>query len=561
MAGPSQDGAASPHRSGLAVAGYAAFVLAAALVVIGPHALGFRHTFMAWHAPFRATPAPGDHAQTAYYLWLWEDALRHLSHAPWHDVYQLAATGHATNQPFGWPLVLVSVPVSLLFGPVAAYNVLVLLAFVGCALAAAALVRVLGASRPAAAVAGMAYAFAPFRLVQATSHINALLAPLLPLALYLLERALRSESAVHARRWGLASAAAWISIFLSGELHLALFSALLLGVWVVVRNGPVRRRARALLVPAAATALLSGVGLALQFATVLHPSVAGEGRSQAEAATFAPRLSDFIHRQGHPVSGLERYAYPGLVIAVLAVAGAVVLVRRDRALLVGLTALIGGGVVLAVVPGLVGHPLAIRAYRHLPFLGFSRVPGRAMVLVALALACLAGFAIELVPRGRWAVALIAAALICVDVPAHVFAGNAGQTAAPGLTSGESVIDLPAFDPGHFSAAGYALGITRAPGPRVGGYTPFATAAGIAAQAESAPLSAAPVDPCAWKAAARRFSIDRVVVHRDLYGPPPLQWDADVDDLLIGLRSTAGFAEVGRTASVVVFALDPDALAC
>ncbi|HEV7888723.1 MAG TPA: hypothetical protein VGO92_14290 [Acidimicrobiales bacterium] len=544
-------------------AAYGLGVLGAAVVVIGPSHVAFDGAFMAWRPPLpSAATSPGDHLQTSYFLWLWEDGLRH-GRLPWRDVYQFAATGHGVHQPFGWPLALLAVPVSLVAGPVAAYNTLVLAAFVLAAAATAGLVRALGLSRSAAAVAGVAFAFAPYRLVQATSHVNALLAFLLPLLLLCIEKALQGGR--RQQLWGWGAAAAMASIAGSGEGHLAVFAAGLAAVYLLGRWRAVRGQARRLAGPAAAFVIgAAGAGLALQH-FVLGPSAAAGGRSVEEASEAAPRLANLASRT-HPYAWplFERYAYPGLVIAALALAGLVLWARRRPALVATLAALIAGALVLAVGPSLEDHPGFQRAYRVIPFLAYSRVPGRILIVSALALAVAAALAVEQVRRAglRAALALAAAGAMLVDAPSGLFAANpVARHALPGVERGDRVLDLPAFDPGHFTGAVYAFDLIDAPGPRVGGYSPFVTPAAGQAQAVTAPLSSPPVDPCRWKEAAQRFAIERVAVHRSLYGPGRLQWAADPEVLIAELAATPGFTRAGAKGDVVVFSVDPARIPC
>ena len=545
---------------------YAGLVLVAAVVVIGPSALAWDDAFMAWPVTFPASIAPGDHLQMAYYLWLWEHALTTLDHLPWSDPFQFAAGGHASAQPFGWPLVIVSLPVGLLAGPVAAYNALVLVAFVAGAGATYALARRLGTSRAAAAVAGFAFAFAPFRLVQATAHVNALLAPLLPLLVYCAERALRDDDDRSARRAAWATVAVQVSVMASGELHLAVFASALLAFYVALRapGAPPGRRRR-LAVPGvvlvAATAAVAG----LMYAFVLQPSVAGGGRTLEEAATFAPRLGDIVSRQ---VTWLqfERYAYPGLVIAGLAGAGAIAAWRTGgrRLLGAGLVALAVVPLGLALAPGLVGHPLVQDAYRAIPMLSFSRVPGRILIVTALALAVLAAFAVDLVRRRhlRWALAAVAVIALVADAPRGLFDRNpAAQTTVSLAPPGSTILDLPPFDPGDYAGSVYTFEITRAPGPRSGGYSPFVTPDARRAQATTVPLAELPVDACRWRGVVDDLGIDHVAVHLDLYGDPPERWPADGDALAAALDRTPGFTEVARGGDVVLFAVDPAGLEC
>jgi hypothetical protein len=85
----------------------------------------------------------------------------------------------------GSPLAWLGVP------PVVVYNLAVLASFVLCGLGAFLLVRELTGSPTAGIVGGLVFAFAPFRFDHYT-HLEMLWAPWMPLALWMLHRALRS---------------------------------------------------------------------------------------------------------------------------------------------------------------------------------------------------------------------------------------------------------------------------------------------------------------------------------------------------------------------------------
>lgn len=536
--------------------------LLGAAFVIGPSNLAVGGSFMAWQPPVHTAVAPGDHLQIAYYTWLWEDGVR-SGHLPWNDVYQFTATGNMTRQPFGWPLVLVSVPVSLVLGPVAAYNALVIAAFIAAALAAAALARALGTSRAAAAVAGFAFAFAPFRVMQATSHFNALLAWLLPLLLLCIEKALQGGRGQ--KRWAWGAVAVGLSVIGAGELHLAVFAAGMSAVYLLGRLPAARAEARRLLSPWLVLVGCGAVLVAAQERFILAPSVAHGGRSTDEAAFFAPRLGSLVTRFGTTASQeFERYAYLGAVIGLLALLGLLVHVRRRPALVAALVALVAGSVFLAVSPSVTGRPGLQRVYRLVPFLSYSRVPGRIMIVAALALAVLGAFAIDRVSDGRLRIALaaLAAAAIVVDVPGGLFERNpVVRHALPAVTRHDRVLELPAFPSGHFSGAVYTFGIIDDPAPRVGGYSPFVTGGADAAQGATARLSDLPVDACVWRGAVNRFGLTRVAVHRSLYGEHPLLWQGDGEQVVAALRATPGFTQVAEKRDVVVFKVDAAGFTC
>src|SRR4029078_4572554 len=75
----------------------------------------------------------------------------------------------------------------------------------------------------AAAIGGLAFAIAPYRLDQSTSgHLLGWAALFLPLALLGIERSRVASTPRRAHGWGALTAGALASIALSGQLHLAL---------------------------------------------------------------------------------------------------------------------------------------------------------------------------------------------------------------------------------------------------------------------------------------------------------------------------------------------------
>jgi hypothetical protein len=535
----------------LAVAvGFAAYV-------IGP-GLAWSDAFIAWPPRYPAAIPVGDHLQTAYYLWLWRHALETLSHLPWVDPFQFTVVAPATRQPFGWPMVLVSVPVDLFSGPVAAYNAMVLTGFVGSALAAAGWLFALTRSRAAAVVGGTAFALTPFRVIQAASHVNAILSPLVPLSLWLAERALRGpERGARRAAWG--SVVALLSLVGSGELHLALYGCGIWGAYVLQRADEARSRALSLVVPGAVAVIGAGVLAAAQHHWILAPSIAAHGRSWEESAAYAPRLRDVLVRDiSWPE--LEHYSYPGAAILALAVFG-IARARLDRRLVIFCCVVVASAYALALIPGL-EMPALARAYQKVPLLGYSRVPGRILILAGAGLAVLAGLGVaSLSARTRGWVAAAAVIAITVDIPRGVFAANPAPDLLPGFPAGVRTLHLPPFDSSSYSGAVYGFLATYHPGPMTGGYSPFVTPEARDAQRATQPLAALPPDPCKWKSAASSLRLDFIVVHGPLFGPSPLQWPGNGADVAAALGALRGFESTFERDGIWVYRVHPEQMEC
>jgi len=315
-------------------------------------------------------------------------------------------------------------PIGALFGSgvasaLTAYNVLFLFAYALAFAGAFLLARELGVSAVAAAVAGAAFAYAPFRLAQ-NGHLHVISSGGVPLALFLLLRGCRRRSP------GLVVAgwlvAAWqVSIGFTIGLQLAYLLAGLVAVgalrWVVMGRPPLPRR----LVLASAIGMVvfvgSGVLQARPYLRVqqAHPESV---RTVDEVKFFSPPGGAFLaapaesriwggrtktEREALPWAP-EQTLFPGLAVLVLAVAGLVratypVAVRVGLGVVALVTALFAMG--LRFLDGRFTYRLL---YDHAPGWQGVRTPSRIVTLTTLALALLAAGGVhrlaEVRRRGR-----------------------------------------------------------------------------------------------------------------------------------------------------------------
>ena len=133
--------------------------------------------------------APGDHLQTDYHLWLVGHQLEH-GRAPWLDPYSFQPEASPRLNFGGWPFGLPYWPLDGRFGPVLAWNLLILLLVRGRGAVHAALAARARAGRGAALVGGLAFELAPYRVAQSAAICRGPISLLLPLALWAFERAL-----------------------------------------------------------------------------------------------------------------------------------------------------------------------------------------------------------------------------------------------------------------------------------------------------------------------------------------------------------------------------------
>ena len=394
--------------------------------------------------------APGDHLQTVWQLWLPGHQLARGAE-PWLDPYSFRPEVEPRVSFAGWPFAAVFGPLEAVFGTVAAWNLFVLLGYVGAGGLTFLWLRSLGLGIGASLAGGLIFALSPYRAVQGgAGHLLAWISMLLPLSLWAWER-----------RWYWLSAAALVSIPLSGQVHLALGAIPFVLAYALLRGGS-RRWAGG----AAAGAVLAGL---VVWAVSIRGSI-GDSRSFAQVERYSADLADFVSRD--PRHGLEAFVFIGWLVPILAVVG-LVLWRRTRLVLVlGLGALVP--MVLALGANLPGYETLWDA---LPALGSTRVPGRLMPIACLALAGLAALALD--QRGVVLVA-VAMALIAVDLRADVTAyrptpadeGNRVYTTL-GDRPGGRLLEMAVYAPDRQEASVYLYYAMQAPRERPAGYSTVA----------------------------------------------------------------------------------------
>lgn len=342
------------------------------------------------------------------------------------QAWQVAWGGHALiTQPLDpfqanvhWPLqnalaytdgLLGFAPVGLLgqIGTSAAlvgYNGLYLLAYALAFLGAYLLAREIGAPPAAAALAGVAFAYAPWRIAQ-ENHMNVLSSGGIPLSIFLLMRGYRRQAA--GLVLGGFGVAIWqislgFALGLQFGYALAVLAVVGAAIWLA-RGRPAPRRA-------VVAATLLGAGL-LAAGTLLLASPYLEAvrddpkarRSYDRLRELSPAPRSFLAAPaeslvwGGPTasarSGLnapgEQTLFPGLLAVCLALVG-VLAGRGPPSLRLGLAGAAGAVAVLALGSGLADGALGYRwLYDHAPGWDAVRTPGRLMTLISLALALLA----------------------------------------------------------------------------------------------------------------------------------------------------------------------------
>ena len=421
----------------------ALFALAAVVSAL-PAVLDFRSEFISTGLPGYGEAATGDHLQTSYRFWLVGHQLESGAE-PWRDPYSYQPLVEPQVVLGGWPYGFPFWPLEALFGPVVAWNLLVLAVTFAACLFAYLWLRELELPIVAAALGGLAFGIAPYRVVQSGGHLLGWIAVLVPLALWAFERSRRAESprGAHAGR----------ALGSCPRLHPALGPAP-----SRARRAAAGRRLRGRALPARPVALglgsaavAVGAGL-LAEATVIEGTTASEGRELAEVAAYSADPVDFLSRWR--LHGLEQFVYLGWLTPALAVAGLVLLARRQR----GLAIVLG---IAALVPALLALGTNLPLYETLrdifPPLRYPRVPGRFLPLATLALAALAAFAcawlLTRVREGRRvALGVVLIALVAADLlvfPLRSSAADPDNLAYAGLRSAAPgrVLEFPIFERG------------------------------------------------------------------------------------------------------------------
>jgi hypothetical protein len=456
------------HRRAVALV---ALYVVAAIVATLPASRAFGSEFIADGGDGAGEPVAGDHLQAVYRFWLVGHQLEHGA-APWRDPYSFQPLVDPQTVLLGWPFGLPFWPLDAAFGPVVAWNLLLLLTIVAAGLLTYGWLRALALTPAAAAAGGLAFAIAPYRLAQSGVHLLGWVAVFLPLALFAFERARSAGTGRRAHAWGALAALAVVSIPLSGQPHLALGVVPFVAVYAALRRSRV-----ASLWTVAGLAAAVAVGVAVQL-TIIRDSAESGGRSLDEVGEFSADWLDLVSRWR--LRGLEQFVFLGWLVPVLAAAGGILLWRRgDRAL----AALLGAGALVPPVLALGTHlPLYGWLWDIFPPLRYPRVPGRLMPVADLAAAALAAVAVARLihASGRRATAaagvmlvLIAADLLVFPLSSSVADPDNRAYAALRTEPVGRVLELPMFEPGVHYGSVYDYFQLQAPRQRPGGYSTLA----------------------------------------------------------------------------------------
>jgi hypothetical protein len=389
------------------------------IVVLG---FGVATVILTYPQAFTLTTSVGQHYDALFSIWRLAWIAHQLPHRPlelfnanifYPEHLTLAYSDALLFQgliaaPFLW----------IGFSPVLVHNVMILGTFVLSGAAMFWLVRYLTKSSAAGFIAGMIFAFQPYRFGHYT-QLELLSAWWIPIAFLIFERAIVSGSVA---QWSLLGVVVALQTWSS--IYYGVFLATALGILTVVRL----LRARDVPWVAIGKAVCIG-GLVASVLVIpylipyLHTrQIVGE-RSVAEVTNWSPHLNTYLvttrehwlygARFGH-LAHPEGILFPGLTALVLALAGAVQPVNRTR---IAYIVLLLVAFDLSLGFNGITYPLLYEV--ALPYRGL-RAPGRLFIVVSAAFSVLAGWGFARVENyfrnrvGRVLLAGIAVTLVAVE---------------------------------------------------------------------------------------------------------------------------------------------------
>jgi hypothetical protein len=316
---------------------------------------------------------------------------------------------------------LLAAPLSWLgAGAILVHNLVFLAGFVASGLGAALLVRELTGYTPAAVIAGIVFAFAPFRFDH-FAQLQLQQAQGIPFAFWALHRVIAS---------GRVRDGVWLGIAVAAQLLSCMYYGVFLGLYLVVVGGWMlawRMRVYRRWLPGVVASLLTAL---IVFAPAANAYLAaravvgerGRQENRAFSATWAnyaaaPDTNWLYGNTAEQFGGLERDLFPGIVAVGLSAAALwppVSAVRAGYAIGLLFAADLTRGFNGLIYPAL---------YALVPPVRALRIPALAVVLVEFSLAVLAGYGAARIRRHGLIAALSCAVLVeslSIPMPLQTF---------------------------------------------------------------------------------------------------------------------------------------------
>lgn len=432
---------------------------------------------------------PEDGAMSVWCVWWMKYSLLDLGQSPLATTNLFYPGGtslvfHSMPKALG----VVSIPLQYIFGLATSYNLLILMTFVGTALATYWLAYQVLHNRIAAFMAGMIFAFSPVRWGQ-ISHLTLLCTMLIPVYIGCLFKAKQGLEQGLRSAWAY-FAAAGLSLGVIAydtehySIFLVVFSALFIIFWFPYRLQKEKLRQW--------VKLAAGVAAAAAMSVAIYAPMLLAARREIDAAgdyvTFPLRDTWFgadIYSFITPVNPKSLFghlfsikdfhflisedAYIGIIPLLLALVGAILYFKHRSMWLWLISAVLFTSLALGPYLLVNGEMKQIAGtyflFKSIPLLGSIRVPSRFVIMSSLSVAILAGYAVKaftgLQGRRHMRIPVLIGSAFLLAILAYDFLPTARMTAiaapqvyeriAAGGVQG-SVVSLPL---GWESAKGWA----------------------------------------------------------------------------------------------------------
>ena len=264
----------------------------------------------------------GDPLLNTWILW-WDAHVMPLTRTWWNGVQFYPVDGTLAFSEHLLGLAVFTTPIMLLTGsPLLAYNAVFFLSFLLSAVSAYYLAFTISHRHDCAFLAGLAFAFAPYRMAQ-FAHVQVLSAYWMPIALAALHRYFDDQRT----RWLVLFGVSWVMQALACGYYL-FYLSVLIGLWLVwfVRG---RGTGRALLRLATAWALSAAVLAPVMYGYWKYQRAYGFRREIDEIVSFSADVASVLQAPGslyawgwlrvvkHPESDI----FPGVTVILLVAAG------------------------------------------------------------------------------------------------------------------------------------------------------------------------------------------------------------------------------------------------
>jgi hypothetical protein len=275
-----------------------------------------------WLAPMLRDPFhrvigwEGDNLYYVRQFWWMKHALLDLHRLPFFDPSSYFPLGYSMSRGELTPAnTLTALPVTIVAGPIAAYNLMVVVAFLTTGWATYAWTYRLTGSSAGAIVAGVIASMAPYRLAHAAGHLPLVATQGFPLTLWTFEELIAGDLArPRTSRWAVALGLSLAFTALCSWYY-AYSLALMFSLYVALRVAPQHDLRFA---PRFWGDIVLAAGIAIALVAVflvpyLRASMAGTlRRTFAETDSWSLNFYDFIiPNAGHPLwSGWMSFAFP-----------------------------------------------------------------------------------------------------------------------------------------------------------------------------------------------------------------------------------------------------------